>query len=525
MKAFIVPLLLIFTVISCGSPKGEESLTSKIISNEKKIEYILSPEFDIDLGLNEEGKALLFRFYQKRGFKALWIDNNSLSEKGEILQHYLKNPILFGLSKKRLGNINWSDEYALENEIIITYLLARFYPDLKYGVIDSTRTQLKPIQFASIDMLDTLFDFKSDQKEIAQKIIAWGPSDSTYQKLAFGLFDYAASRNLRAKKVVMPSQKEDSTQSFIIARQILIEKQYLSEEDSLGQTLVALKKFQADSGNKNDGIIGQSTIDALTETDLQKCQRAALAMEKWRWKNTFPTRFIWVNIPEYTLRFYDNDTLRSENKVIVGRYKNQTPEFSSKLHAIVVYPFWNVPYSITSKEMLPDAKRNANYFERNHLKIFKKGEEIDPKSVNWSKIKDETFPYKVRQEPGSHNSLGILKLEFSNNYSVYIHDTPNKNLFNTIQRSYSHGCVRCQNVVDLAKTILIADENKHVPDSLDTLLFRETNYTISLKKRIPIYLDYITVVPKFPNQLLFLKDVYLKDEKYLSILFSRNFMV
>lgn len=520
MKAFITSILLIFLAVSCGSPRIEESLSNKLISTEKKIEYILSPEFDIDLGFNAEGKELLLNFYRDRGFKSLWIEKDSLSEKGKTLQHYLKNPILFGMSKKRQGAIKWSKEYATENEVIITYLLASMHPDLKYGILDSSRTQFKPTQFVSLESLDTLLDFTADAKEIAHKIIKWGPKDTTYLKLAFGLFDYAATHNLSAKKVEMPSQKEDSIQSFEMARQILIEKHYLSEADSLARTSIALKKFQADNGNKNDGIIGQSTIDALTETDLHKCQRAALAMEKWRWKNAFPNRFIWVNIPEYTLRFYDQDTLRSENKVIVGRYANQTPEFNAKLNSIVVYPYWNVPYSITSKEMLPEAKKNPNYFERNHLKLFKKEEEIDPNSVNWSKIKDETFPYKVRQEPGFHNSLGILKLEFSNNYSVYIHDTPSKSLFNTIERNYSHGCVRCQNVVDLAKTILIADENKHLPDSLDTLLFRATNYTISLKKRIPIYLDYITVMPKYPNKLLFLKDVYLKDEKYISILFS-----
>ena len=165
------------------------------------------------------------------------------------------------------------------------------------------------------------------------------------------------------------------------------------------------------------------------------------------------------------------------------------------------------------------AKKNPDYFVRNHIKLFKKEEEINPYAVNWKKIKDKTFPYKAVQEPGPHNSLGIVKLEFSNNYSVYIHDTPSKGLFNTIERTYSHGCVRCEGVIDLAKTILVADENLNLPDSLDNILSRQLNYTISLKKRIPIYLDYITVVARYPNQLIFLKDIYMKDEKLLQIIF------
>lgn len=522
MKAFTAYLLIIlFAIVSCNSNKKPESfLEKRFVSDEKKIEQLLSPEFEVDLGFNQEGKELLLNFYQKRGFKPLWIAKDSLSSTGKTLKHFLQNPILFGLSNKRLGDLKWSKEYDLENELIITYLLAQVYPDLKYGIIDSSRTKLKPIQFADINTLDTLLKFSSKPKEIAEKIIAWGPSDTTYQFLAHGLFEYAAAHDLSTKNIEMPSQKEDSTKSFNIAKQILIQKRYLSESDSNEVLLKALRKFQADHGNKPDGIIGKSTIEALTETDLKKCQRAALALEKWRWKNAFPKRYIWVNIPEYTLRFYDDDTLRSVNKVIVGKYANQTPEFTAKLHSIVVYPYWTVPYSITSKEMLPDAKRNPNYFERNYLKLFKKDEEIDPYTVDWNKIKDKTFPYKVRQEPGPHNSLGIIKLEFSNNYSVYIHDTPSKSLFNTVERSYSHGCIRCQNVVDLAKMVLIADKNKHLPDSLDTLISRQENYFISLKNRIPIYLDYITVIPKNSNELIFLKDIYLKDEKLLSIVFN-----
>lgn len=521
MKAFIISIILIIVCcVSCKSKTVEEAILETKLTNEQKIEQLLSPSVEIDLGLNEAGKDLMLKFYQSRNFKPLWIEKNQLTEKGKTLAHFLKNPILFGLSNKRLGDLKWSKEYALENEIIISYLLAKIYPDLKYGIIDSSQTQLKSIQFAPLETLDTLYKFSSNPKEMAGKIIAWGPKDTTYQMLAQGLFQFAATRDLSVKKIKMPLEKEDSIKAFEIAKQILVQKKYLTENDSTSDLVKIVKKFQNDTGNKPDGIIGQGTVDALTETDLEKCQRAALAMEKWRWKSEFPKRYIWVNIPEYTLRFFDNDTLRSINKIIVGKFKNQTPEFSAKLNSIVVYPFWGVPYSITSKEMLPEAKKNPNYFERNHLRLFKKEEEVNPYDVNWKKVKDETFPYKVIQDPGPHNSLGIIKLEFSNNYSVYIHDTPSKSLFNTIERSYSHGCVRCEGVVDLAKLILKADENVQVPDSLDTLLAREMNFSIRLKKWIPIYLDYFTVVPQKSNQLLFLKDIYKRDEKYLKIIFS-----
>jgi murein L,D-transpeptidase YcbB/YkuD len=153
------------------------------------------------------------------------------------------------------------------------------------------------------------------------------------------------------------------------------------------------------------------------------------------------------------------------------------------------------------------------------MKIYRRGEEIDPATVNWKKIRENTFPYAVKQDPGTHNSLGIIKFEFSNKFGVYVHDTPTKSLFNTTVRTYSHGCVRCENPVDLAKMVLMQDENTMIPDSLDSIMSRKVNFPIQLKKSFLIQFDYITVVPNNNGGLLFLKDVYFKDEKFLKWMF------
>eukprot|EP01041_Mallomonas_annulata_P041829 gene41829-65985_t len=163
--------------------------------------------------------------------------------------------------------------------------------------------------------------------------------------------------------------------------------------------------------------------------------------------------------------------------------------------------------------MLPDARRNPKYFARNHMKLYKKDVEIDPLTVNWKAIRDKTFPYKVIQQPGAHNSLGIIKFDFNNKFGVYFHDTPQKGLFNTVIRSYSHGCMRCENPIDLAKIILLKDENKVIPDSLDSILSRQINHPIRLKKRIPIYVTYRSVIVDNDNRLIFLRDIYQRDKR------------
>ena len=160
--------------------------------------------------------------------------------------------------------------------------------------------------------------------------------------------------------------------------------------------------------------------------------------------------------------------------------------------------------------------------DKHNYKLFKKGEEVDPYSVDWKKIRQNAFPYRVRQEPGPKNSLGIIKFDFYNKHSVYFHDTPSKSLFGVDVRAYSHGCMRTQNPVDLAKIILERDEyrnkfNEVIPDSLDSIFARNENYEIKLLSPVPIYVEYQSATRKGLGIALFL-DIYGRDEEYLGLI-------
>ena len=510
---------LLFTIfcVSCRQEKPEVYFLDQKISTRNKIEKLLEPKIASELGIDEKGRELLHNFYSQRNFRPVWSDKKGMTEKGEIIQKLLKAPILFGLPVKRYESLQWDKKYHLKNELIISCMLSRMHMDLRYGIIDSM--QFKPVMHTQAVDLEQVFDFPQAHDKIVEKIIQWGPEDSTYQALAHGLYKFASTHPLNDEKITVPVQKKDSIGALAQSRKALIARGYLEKNASDTEYVTALQDFQRQNAQKPDGVIGINTANALEETNLHKCKRAALALEKWRWKKGFPDRFIRVNIPEYKLRLFLNDSLKSENNVVVGKFENQTPEFNAKLRAIVVYPYWNVPYSISSKEILPDAQRNPNYFARNNMKIFRMDVEVDPLTVNWKGIREKSFPYSVRQEPGPDNSLGIIKFEFNNPYGVYIHDTPSKSLFKTTVRSYSHGCVRCEYPVELAKVLLEYDENKMVPDSLDTLIGRQANYTIPLRKTIPIYFDYISVIPDKKTGLTFLRDIYLKDEKFLDVMF------
>jgi murein L,D-transpeptidase YcbB/YkuD len=371
---------------------------------------------------------------------------------------------------------------------------------------------------------------KPDSVEFARFYIDHSFTDTNYRFLAEHLYAFCSNFPLDKTTFQIKPQKEDSINSVPDTKQALHLKGYLGVADSDEEVYIkALKEFQIHNGLKPDGKIGKYTAQALNESTYNKVLRAGLAMDKMRRHAKYPEKFIRVNLPEYMLRYYVNDSLKSVHNIVCGTVDHQTPELKSKVHSIVVYPYWNVPFSIASKEILPALKANRNYLTKNNYKIFKGDREIDPHSVNWKKIKKNTFPYKVVQQPGPGNSLGIIKFEFHNSHSVYIHDTPVKYLFKTDVRSYSHGCMRCQNPVDLGKVVLDYDTlrrghrkiggkgNPLTPDSLDSLMVVAENYPIKLMDQVPVYVEYQSVVAD-REHMVFHLDIYKRDEEYLKIM-------
>jgi murein L,D-transpeptidase YcbB/YkuD len=331
------------------------------------------------------------------------------------------------------------------------------------------------------------------------------------------LFYAVNGKQLSTTYFEIPALEDDSIACINLSKQSLIDKGYLLNDSSDTDFINALKNFQVDNGIKGDGNIGVYTRNALKESQRYRVHRAVLSLERWRWRFVFPERYIWVNIPEYKLRLFYNDTLFLTHNVVVGKPENTTPQLLSKLRAIITMPYWTQPQKIAEKEFLPAIQSNSNYATKNEYKIFRGDKEVDPHTVNWKKYKEKNFPFRVRQEPGEKNALGVVKFEFSNKYGVYLHDTPSKGFFKRDIRAFSHGCVRCDMPDSLARFILSRDDKrqKMTRDSLDTLIARKEQFTILLRKPIPIHLDYITVSTNEKGLLLYYPDIYLRDEKYL----------
>jgi murein L,D-transpeptidase YcbB/YkuD len=149
------------------------------------------------------------------------------------------------------------------------------------------------------------------------------------------------------------------------------------------------------------------------------------------------------------------------------------------------------------------------------MKIFRDGAEVDPNTVDWSKVNNTNFRYKVRQDGGGTNSLGRIKFLFPNHHAVYFHDTPSKRLFQNDVRAYSHGCVRLHLPFDIAKSLLVDDEQKMIPDTLDSLIARGTQRVVELNSPFEVYIEYYTATGDSLGNIKFHPDVYGRDKRFL----------
>lgn len=265
------------------------------------------------------------------------------------------------------------------------------------------------------------------------------------------------------------------------------------------KTLEAVKVFQARHGLKPDGVIGRSTIDALNFTKEMRIQQVIANLERWRWyANDFGNHYLLINIPNYTIvAVKDGDTILSQ-KVVVGKDTRPTPILESKISNINLNPNWTVPPTILREDIYPEAEKNRGVFRKKGLQIFNnKNQEVSPYS--WKKSDDNK--YKYVQNPGRNNSLGLMKINFPNKYSVYLHDTNHRDYFSLNYRSLSSGCVRLEKPLEMAAHILNDTTKWSLKRIIDTTDINHYN-KLRLKKQLEIDKKYAKLIAKDPTLVL-----------------------
>ncbi len=246
----------------------------------------------------------------------------------------------------------------------------------------------------------------------------------------------------------------------------------------------------------------------IPEADIRKM---AINMERLRWANIQENSYIHINIPSYSLMFHQPDTTYLF-KVIVGKFDNHTPTLESEIKYFTTAPEWNVPARIFRKELLPKALRDVNYLESNNFSIYnKKGEYISPTVAMLKLISQNPADYYARQSSGCDNALGQVVFRFKNPYNIYLHDTPEQQLFNKRDRAFSHGCIRVEQALKLADLILSNDGDAGKIKTMYQAAAAYKRQSFTLKSALPIKITYLTCIVE-EGVIVNYKDVYGLDK-------------
>jgi murein L,D-transpeptidase YcbB/YkuD len=289
----------------------------------------------------------------------------------------------------------------------------------------------------------------------------------------------------------------------------------------------ALKHFQARHELDVDGAIGAATLTALSTPLAKRVRQIELTLERWRWLPAFESPPIIVNIPQFTLFAFKSTQDRRADilqmDVIVGQtypITKRTPVFAEDMRFVIFRPYWDVPYSITLREMLPKLRNNPGYLAAQHLEIVRGQDDsaapLAPTPENIEALAKGQA--RLRQQPGADNALGLVKFMLPNAYNVYLHSTPAHRLFGETRRAFSHGCIRVSDPAGLAAYVLRNEPGNWTPAKIDAAMNGSATLRVNLQHPIRVMILYATVLATEAGPVLFFDDLYGYDRKLEALL-------
>jgi len=347
----------------------------------------------------------------------------------------------------------------------------------------------------------------AQSKDVGATLAALAPSAPEYDRLRQALEHYRAIAGAGGWQPIVTDQKIEPRQKGKIIEALrarLAAEGDLDRADARGNVfdpaaVAAMKHFQARHGLDPDGRVGAGTLAALNVSAADRVEQIKLTLERWReMPRSFPATRVVVNAAAAELTLYRDGEAALTSRVVVGDIDHPTPVLSARIVATLFNPPWNVPASITKKEIAPKLKRDPGYLDRNHY---------------------VRVAGHLQQTPGPWNALGGVKFELPNPLDVYLHDTPAKPLFAKPMRAASHGCVRVQEARPLASILL--GENWPA-DAVEQAIATGETKRVYLKTVVPVYLLYLTAFADDDGTVEFRDDIYARDQALAAALADRE---
>ena len=279
--------------------------------------------------------------------------------------------------------------------------------------------------------------------------------------------------------------------------------------------LDGLSRFQIRNGLRVSGFVDQRTLAALNVTANERLQQLETNLKRVQGLMSFnkAPRYVLVNVPFFVAQGVQNGELSFDSNVVAGKPARATPQVSAKIVEINFFPTWSVPEIVAQQDLIPKIRKDPSYFSEEHFTVMRdwKSPPLDPASVDWDS--PQVVSYKFRQEPGTFNALGVVRINMPNKYSVYMHDTPLKQLFGQSARAFSSGCVRVEKVQELVAWLLSA-QNGWTLDKVQAQIDSGKKLDVKLATPVPVHFVYLTAFATATGLAQFRPDIYGRDSSF-----------
>ena len=555
MKKIIGWIIVLASVAPCAGAQNNQSLRADASPPAPELVVMKrNLSVQIDSGkLNDlrwrnfsDYRNQLRDFYQPSEYALAWVSGNQPTAQAKAMIQLLQNADKKGLRPEDYDASRWADRLAKLSQttpqttldestrfdLALTVCAMRYISDLHNGRINPKYFDFGlHVNRRAYKLADFLRNQVINAKDVAQTLEQVEPSFPAYRRTEAALEHYLeltkqgdgpAITIPASKKPIKPGEAYNGASALAERLRFLgdLPQDAKVAADSKvyeGPLVEAVKQFQRRHGLSDDGSLGPDTFRQLAKPISYRVTQLQLALERWRWvPQDMPMPMVLVNIPEFHLLAYDDPQKPALSmKVVVGRADedHKTPVFADRMEYIIFRPYWKVPDSIILKEIIPAVQKDAAYMGKHQYEMVnKQGTVVISDSVDAETVRKlATGDLDVRQKPGSSNALGFVKFVFPNSYDVYLHGTPEHQLFGRSRRDFSHGCIRVEDPVALALWVL--RDPAWTKERILAAMKNEKKdaFQVNLKKPVSVLILYASAMARENGEVDFYDDVYKQD--------------
>ena len=537
-----------------AEPDAPDTLIGRAEAIRIAVQDQLSAKFTSASETRKAEQGALVEFFSAPDAKLLWVDENGLTDRGKAAMQEIAKADDYGLRSAdyplpKLDGFDASADQAVSQlagaEVTLDFAVLDYTRDARGGRINPQSLSKNLDPSLALPEPSEVLGVIAIRPDPAAYLRSFQPEQPQFEALRQKLIELRGGPAKEEKAEETPEivklpdgpvlkKGVENEQVALLRKRLNVASEATNENLFDDNVDSAVRDFQKSRGVAPDGLVGAGTRRLLNSNERHRqvasnpatVRKLLINMERWRWlPHDLGQFYVAVNVPEFVLRVTKEGKVVHTTRVVVGKTDKQTPIFGQDMQEVVFNPYWNVPNSIKTEEIRPYIAEGGGWFgggawntsvlERHNLKINYGGREVDPSTLDWSRI--DIRALNIYQPPGPTNVLGVVKFVFPNKHDVYMHDTPQRFLFAKPVRAESHGCMRVENPDQLA-AILLKEDQGWSSAKIASAIQGSYDQHIALQQKIPVYVQYFTLRVNEDGSISTFNDLYGHDARMAAAL-------